>query len=167
MSDWNGLAGIDLSGIEADKGGSTLAAGAHICRIADAEIKKTKNGKGHRLAVTLTSMDGSGQVIDYMNIHNASAEAQEIGQRRLKTMLVKAGYAHSTPDVVKMKGLTVGVHVIQGADWQDQTGERRKGGGEPRQNNPYFAAGDQPAAAPVGATSTSSGKDSFDDDIPF
>ena len=62
----------------------------------------------------------------------------------------------------------MGVHVVQGADWQDQTGERRKGGGEPRQNNPYFAAGDQPAATPVGVTSTaSSGKDSFDDDIPF
>ena len=168
MSDWNGLSGIDLSGIEADKGGSTLAAGSHICRIADAEIKKTKNGKGHRLAVTLTSLDGAGQVIDYMNIHNASAEAQEIGQRRLKTMLVKAGYTHSTPDVAKMKGLKVGVHVVQGADWEDQTGERRKGGGEPRQNNPYFAAGDQPMATPVGVTSTaSSGKDSFDNDIPF
>ena len=168
MGSWNGLAAIDLGSIEEDKGGSTLAAGAHICRISDAELKKTKNGKGQRLAVTLTSLDGSGHVIDYMNVHNASAEAMEIGQRRLKTMLVKAGYTHSSPDIAKMKGLKVGVHVIQGADWHDNNGDRRKGGGEPRQSNPYFAPSESaPTAAPVGATSTAAASDTFDDDIPF
>jgi|TARA_R110000822_G_scaffold273050_2_gene395580 hypothetical protein len=164
-SNWNGLAAIDLGSIEEDKGGSTLSAGAHVCRITDAELKKTKNGKGQRLAVTLTSLDGGGHVTDYMNVHNASVEAMEIGQRRLKTMLVKAGYTHSSPDIAKMKGLTVGVHVVQGDDWHDATGERRKGGGEPRSSNPYFAAGE--VHAPVGVTSTASPAASFDDDIPF
>ncbi len=42
MGSWNGLAAIDLGSIEEDKGGSTLAAGAHICRISDAELKKQK-----------------------------------------------------------------------------------------------------------------------------
>ena len=170
MSTWNGLGSIDLGNIEEDKGGATLAAGAHICRITDAELKKTKNGKGQRLAVTLTSLDGTGHVIDYMNVHNASAEAMEIGQRRLKTMLVKAGYTHATPDIAKMKGLQVGVHVIQGPDWQDTQGDTRKGGGEPRQSNPYYSPTSTSTAAPVGATSTSSapaGNDNFDDDIPF
>jgi len=169
MSTWNGLQSIDLGGIEEDKGGSTLAAGAHICRITDAELKKTKNGKGQRLAVTLTSLDGAGHVTDYMNVHNASPEAQEIGQRRLKTMLVKAGYTHSSPDIAKMKGLKVGVHVVQGADWQDQTGERRKGGGEPRQSNPYYAPPSASNVTPIGATSTSAAAsdDDFGDEIPF
>ena len=62
---WNGLSGIDLGSIEEDTGSSTLSAGAHICRISDAELNKTKNGKGHRLAITLQSLDGGGQVIDY------------------------------------------------------------------------------------------------------
>jgi len=164
MSGWNGLAAIDLNAIEADKGGQTLPAGNHICRITNAELNKTKNGKGHRLAVTLTSLDGAGHVTDYMNVHNASSEAQEIGQRRLKTMLVKAGYTGANPDIAKMKGLKVGVHVVQGADWFDNTGERRKGGGEPRQNNPYFAASDAPAEA---TTEAPANNDKFDDDIPF
>ena len=40
---WNGLSGIDLGSIEEDTGSSTLSAGAHICRITDAELNKTKN----------------------------------------------------------------------------------------------------------------------------
>ena len=167
MSDWNGLGGIDLGSLEESKGGSTLPAGSHLCRITDAEMKKTASGLGHRLAVTLTSMDGSGQVIDYINVHNQNDQAQEIGQIRLKTMLVKAGYKHPTPDIAKMKGLTVGVHVVQGDDWTDKTGERRKGGGQPRDSNPYFAAANA-SSAPVGATTTAAaGKAGFDDDIPF
>jgi len=167
MGDWNGLSGIDLAGLEEDKGGSSLPAGAHICVISKAEVGKTKNNKGHRLAVTLTSLDGAGQVVDYMNIHNSSAEAQEIGQRRLKTLLVRAGYSHPTPDIAKMKGLKVGVHVVQGADWHDDKGERRKGGGEPRSSNPYFAPSGQPASSPASSPAAPSGSDGFDDDIPF
>jgi hypothetical protein len=167
---WNGLSSIDLGSIEADTSSTTLQAGAHICRITDAELNKTKNGKGHRLAVTLTSLDGSGHVIDYMNVHNESEVATEIGLTRLKTLLSKAGYSHATPDVAKMKGLKVGVHVVQGADWQDKSGETRKGGGQPRDRNAYFAPSDEAvaavASAPTGATSTAK-NDSFDDDIPF
>jgi hypothetical protein len=105
-----------------------------------------------------------------MNVHNESEVATEIGLTRLKTLLSKAGYSHATPDVAKMKGLKVGVHVVQGDDWQDKSGETRKGGGQTRDRNAYFAPSDEAvaavAAAPTGATSTSK-KDSFDDDIPF
>jgi|TARA_B110000908_G_C10140787_1_gene396692 hypothetical protein len=170
MSTWNGLGSIDLGNIEEDRGGATLAAGAHVCRITDAELKKTKNGKGQRLAVTLTSLDGAGHVTDYMNVHNASTEAMEIGQRRLKTMLVKAGYTHATPDIAKMKGLQVGVHVIQGPDWQDNQGDTRKGGGEPRQSNPYFSPSSASNVTPIGVMNTSSAptdEDGFGDGIPF
>ena len=120
------------------------------------------------MAVTLTSLDGSGHVMDYMNVHNESEVATEIGLTRLKTLLSHAGYTHSTPDVTKMRGLKVGVHVVQGDDWTDKSGERRKGGGQTRDRNAYFAPSDEVvAAAPTGATTTAAGKDSFDDDIPF
>ena len=166
---WNGLSGIDLGSIEEDTGSSTLSAGAHICRISDAELNKTKNGKGHRLAITLQSLDGGGQVIDYMNVHNENEQATEIGLTRLKTLLIKAGYKHATPDVAKMKGLQVGVHVVQGEDWHDAKGERRKGGGEPRQRNAYFAPSEQVAAASASVAGSTSTSDTggFDDQIPF
>jgi len=164
MMNWNGLGSINLAAIEEDRGGQTLAEGPHVCKITNAELNKTKNGKGHRLAVTLTALDGSGHVTDYMNVHNASSEAQEIGLRRLKTMLVKAGYSGASPDIAKMKGLMVGVHVVRGDDWTDKDGHARRGGGQPRQNNPYFLPSETPAQAP--ATEAAAANE-FDDDIPF
>lgn len=163
---WNGLASINLSEIEEDKGGQTLAEGPHVCRITNAELNKTKNGKGHRLAVTLTALDGSGHVTDYMNVNNPSDEAQEIGLRRLKTMLSKAGYTLPNPDINKMKGLSVGVHVVRGDDWTDREGNTRRGGGQPRQNSPFFAPSETPTTE-GSASPAASGSKFDDDDIPF
>jgi hypothetical protein len=164
---WNGLSSINLAEIEEDKGGQTLAAGSHVCSITDAELSKTKSGKGHRLSVTLTALDGSGYVVDYMNVNNPSEKAQEIGRIRLKTMLAKAGYSGTTPDIDRMRGLKIGVHVVRGEDWVDSMGETRQGGGVPRDSKPYFApegmaqmaAPQPPSSRPKAAT--------FDDDIPF
>jgi hypothetical protein len=107
--------------------------------------------------------DGGQKVNDRINIVNNSKEAVEIGRARLKHLLEMAGHPNPNQpkDVNSIKGLNVGVHVVDGADWADQEGMIRKGGGEPRRSAPYFKA--TASAAP----STAKDDDGFGDGIPF
>lgn len=161
---WQGFASLNLSGIEEEQGTRTLQVGDHICRVTSAKLEKTANGRGIKLIVQLDGLNGGGYVRDVMNLANDSDKAAEIGKKRLKHLLVQAG--HPTPDnpkdVKTMEGLIVGVHVVKGEDWQDDQGQTRSGGGEPRKFGPYYSA-------PVGAHATTAARSpaSFDDPIPF
>lgn len=151
---------LDLTEVNQESGRRTLAAGDHSCRISDVEIKDTRSG-GKMLIIEMTG-DGGQKVNDRINIVNNSKEAVEIGRARLKHLLEMAGHPNPNQpkDVNSIKGLSVGVHVVDGADWADQEGMIRKGGGEPRRSAPYFKA-------TASSTSPAKDDDGFGDGIPF
>ena len=151
---------LDLTEVNQESGRRTLAAGDHSCRISDVEIKDTRSG-GKMLIIEMTG-DGGQKVNDRINIVNNSKEAVEIGRARLKHLLEMAGHPNPNKpsDVNSIKGLSVGVHVVDGADWADQEGMIRKGGGEPRRSAPYFKA-------TASSTSPAKDDDGFGDGIPF
>ena len=151
---------LDLTEVNQESGRRTLAAGDHSCRISDVEIKDTRSG-GKMLIIEMTG-DGGQKVNDRINIVNNSKEAVEIGRARLKHLLEMAGHPNPNKpsDVNSIKGLSVGVHVVDGADWADQEGMIRKGGGEPRRSAPYFKA-------TASSTSPAIDDDGFGDGIPF
>jgi len=151
---------LDLTEVNQESGRRTLAAGDHSCRISDVEIKDTRSG-GKMLIIEMTG-DGGQKVNDRINIVNNSKEAVEIGRARLKHLLEMAGHPNPNQpkDVNSIKGLSVGVHVVDGADWADNEGMIRKGGGEPRRSAPYFKA-------TASSTSPAKDDDGFGDGIPF
>lgn len=169
---WSGFNDINLAGVEAENGRSTLKPGAHTCRITEAEIKDTKGG-GHAVRVVFEEVSGAGKVHDFINVHNKNDQAEEIGKRRLKALLENSNHPNPNRpgDIKSLVGLTVGVHVEQGDDWVDDKGETRRGGGEPRRNGAYFklpatTGGD--STYDYGTTSVGGRKsDPLDDDIPF
>ena len=153
---------LDLTEVNQESGRRTLTAGDHACRISDVKIADTRSG-GKMMIIEMTG-DGGQKVNDRINIVNNSKEAVEIGRARLKHLLEMAGHPNPNKpsDVNSIKGLSVGVHVVDGADWADQEGMIRKGGGEPRRSAPYFKA-----SASASATATAKDDDGFGDGIPF
>jgi hypothetical protein len=147
MAEWTGFGSLNLSGVEAEQGRKSLPPGSYTCKITRAEIKDTKDGRGKGLVVELTDVAGTGAVEDWINVYNKNEQTMEIGQKRLKALLVTAG--HPNPDrpgdVKSLLGLHVGVHVEQGEDWKDKDGNTRKGGGKPRSSGAYF----KPEGAPA------------------
>ena len=166
---WSGFGGIDLSGVEAEQGRKTLTPGAHPCRISEAEIKTTKDGRGHGLKVVFEALDGSGSVDDFINLHNSNSEAERIGKQRLKAMLIAAH--HPSPDrpgdVRTLLGRQVGVHVEKGEDWVDKDGNTRPGGGKPRRSGAYYALSAAPTSPAGQSIINGGGYDDLDDEIPF
>jgi|GEM_PF-1850990 len=168
---WNGFGGLNLSGVEAENGRSTLKPGSYTCKIVEAEVKATKDKTGHGLVVVLEAESGEGKVDDFINLHNRNADAERIGKSRLKSLLVNSG--HPNPDhpgdVKSLIGRRVGVHVEQGPDWTDKNGQTRPGGGQPRRSGAYYKVEAQTGyASNPSAGSTSGGyNDDLNDDIPF
>ncbi|MGL4754926.1 MAG: hypothetical protein ACRCXB_21355 [Aeromonadaceae bacterium] len=164
---WQGFAALNLSNVEEEQGGRTLQVGDHICRITSAKLEKTASGKGMKLLVQFDGINGGGYVRDVINVFNPSAQATDIGRKRLKHLLIQAG--HPNPDqpgdVATMVGLIVGVHVVKGEDWKDETGQTRSGGGEPRNFSPYFKAEGAVTSAPSKPSQAST--PNWSDDIPF
>lgn len=161
---------IDLTKVEAQKGGATLKPGRYSCDIQEVEIRKTSAG-GRQLVVRLGDQNGGGYVTDYITLTNPKSGtdpkakmAVEIGMSRLKSLLVYG--AHPNPDrpgdVRSLVGLTVGVVVEQGDDWVDDKGVTRKGGGKPARNGAYFS----PVGVRVNPTPPPA-QGGVDDDIPF
>jgi hypothetical protein len=150
---------LNLSDVNGEQGRRSLEAGDHVCTITDAEMKETRNG-GSMLVIELTGDTGQ-SVRDRINLANANPKTVEMGRARLKHLLEMAN--HPTPDkpqnIASMRGLHVGVHVVDGDDWTDANGMIRRGGGEPRNVAPYFHATGSEAAPTAGET--------FGDDIPF
>lgn len=165
MADWSGFGSLNLSGVEAEQGRRSLPPGSYVCRISKTEIKDTKDGRGKGLVVELSDVDGRGAVEDWINIYNRNEQTQEIGLKRLKSLLVSSG--HPSPDrpgdVKSLVGLTVGVHVEQGDDWTDRDGNKRKGGGKPRSSGAYY----KPEGAPAPTFAERSKGSLPRDEIPF
>jgi hypothetical protein len=172
MTMFQGFNNLNLSGVEAEKGRSSLKPGSYICITKNSTVEDTNDKKGKKLVVELHAENGAGKVVDFINIYNRSEKAQEFGLKRLKALLVAGG--HPNPDhpgdVASINGLRVGVHVDEGEPWTDEKGVVRKGGGQPRQWGAYFAPNDLEnlvgtgaGAAPTSATDNRP----FNDRIPF
>lgn len=163
---WQGFATLNLCGVEEEQGSRTLPEGDHVCRISSAKLEKTVSGSGIKLVLQFDGLNG-GYVRDVINIANESAQATEIGRRRLKHLLIQAN--HPNPDqpgdVATMVGLIVGVHVAKGEDWRDDSGQIRSGGGMPRKNVPYFRAKQDQSFTVTQPRPAAN--DSFMDEIPF
>jgi hypothetical protein len=164
---------LDLTNVEAQKGGNTLKPGRYSCEIQEVEIKKTAAG-GNQLFVRFVDQSSGGYVSDYVTLTHPKSGSDpkakmsvEIGMSRLKSILVHGG--HPSPDrpgdVRSLVGLIVGVSVEQGEDWVDDKGVTRKGGGKPARNGAYFSpVGLKVDTRPPAPGTTSKG---VDDDIPF
>lgn len=173
MSDWNGFGGLDLSDVEAEK--ARLRPGAYICRITDAEVKATKDGKGRQVVVSYSDEGGGGEIQDWINVANPSADAERIGKQKLKALLIACG--HPSPDkpgdINTMKGRRVGVRVEQGEDYRDTvTNELKPGGAKVRRSGAYFLPDDTtqvlgPSPVKPRSASPSQPRSVFDDAIPF
>lgn len=155
---------LDLSGAGFDTGGNTLKPGKHTVEITEAELKKTSTG-GY--AVRVKMENDQGYVQDFINVKNKSEQAQEIGRRRLHTLLHEAG--HPNPDkpgdIKSLEGLAVGVVVEQGEDWVDDKGETRSGGGKPARGKCYYAV--EGGGQPKEPSQPGGGSAGDDDEIPF
>lgn len=183
MSNWNGFGSLDLTEVEAEKGRATMLPGNYICRITNAEIKDTKDGKGKGLVVEFKDVNGSGTCDTFINLVNRNEEAERIGRGQLKALLIAGN--HPNPDkpgdINSIKGLTLGVRIEQGEDWQDRNGNMRPGGGRVRRSGAFFPPDANEALGPhpvqqrpamrggsaSGARSSQSYGHSFNDEIPF
>ena len=176
MSSWS-FDKLDLANVSDEGGRATLRPGNHSVKIAEAEIKTTKAGTGKYLQIKLANEEGQ-YVTDRINVHNPNPKATEIGLARLKSLLTFGG--HPSPDkpgdIKSIINLKVGVRVEQGESWQDNDGNVRPGGGQPRNNGAYFALdgsvqlGESEPAPQMAAPAKSSGKAAASmpsDDIPF
>lgn len=173
MSEWNGFGGLDLSDVEAEK--ARLRPGAYICKITAAEVKATKDNKGRQVVVSFVSESGDGEIQDWINVANASADAERIGRQKLKSLLIACG--HPNPDkpgdVESIKGRRIGVRVEPGEDYRDAvTNELKPGGAKVRRSGAYFLPDDAtqvlgPSAAKPRSAPPSQSRSVFDDAIPF
>ncbi len=158
MSDFSSL---DLSGIDT-QGDGALAPGKYEASIKSAAMQPTKNGKGKMLVVEY-AVPGEGAIREWMTIFHESDQTARISRERLKTMLVHAG--HPNPDkpgdVATLKGLKVGINVVEGDKWTDDQGQLRDGGSKIKRSGAYFSlsSGTSDAAAEA--------KTELDDEIPF
>ena len=103
---------LDLSTVTEAKGVSILQPGTYDVRVANAEWQEMNNGNGHQVMVELEDVDGGGSIRHWINVHHkTSKQAQEIGQRQLKSLLQFGG--HPSPDkpgdIATLRGLHVGV----------------------------------------------------------
>ena len=105
---------LDLSGIEEARGVSILQPGTYDVRVLTAEWQEMNNGNGHQVMVELEDTAGTGTIRHWINVHHkTSKQAQEIGQRQLKSLLQFGG--HPNPDkpgdISSLRGLIVGAVV--------------------------------------------------------
>ena len=79
---------LDLSTVTEAKGVSILQPGTYDVRVANAEWQEMNNGNGHQVMVELEDVGGGGSIRHWINVHHkTSKQAQEIGQRQLKSLL--------------------------------------------------------------------------------
>lgn len=158
---------LNLTGVEAQRGSTSLKPGRFPCRTSDAEIKTTQAG-GKQLHIKLTDINGQGTTQDFITLAHPRAATDEkaamsvrIGLERLKALLTYGGHPNpdAPGDIKSINGLIVGVNVEAGEDWVDDKGVTRKGGGKPRQKGgAYFRASElgveMGSASGVGMTNT-------------
>jgi len=105
---------LDLSAVAESRGVSLLQPGTYDVKVLNAEWQEMSNGNGHQVMVELEDTGGTGTIRHWINVsHKTSKQAQEIGQRQLKSLLQFGG--HPNPDkpgdIGTMRGLIVGAVV--------------------------------------------------------
>lgn len=158
---------LNLSGVDAAKGGGSLQPGRHVCKVSDATVRDTRTG-GTQVEITLQDVAGTGSIRAFLNVHvPSSADATRIGREQLKALLVHGG--HSNPDkpgdIRSLKGLVLGVGVK--AESYEKNGETRTGSKvhyffDPKEDG-YAGAKSGGAAT----SQTSGAHNNMDDEIPF
>ncbi len=120
----NGFGSLNLSNVETE-GAARLKAGVHDVVVGEAEYRANKAGTGSLVAVRLTSLDtGACQLVSF-NVQHQNTEAQEIGQKQLKTFLIAAG--HPSPnnpgDIRSLNGLSLKLVVEENGTYQGSDGK--------------------------------------------
>lgn len=94
---------------------TALPAGTYVAQIIEADVKPTKAGTGMILKLTWSVAEGPNEKRRFwqnVNIQNASAEAQRIGQAELKEITAALGLGPiSSSDPLLFKPLVVTVSV--------------------------------------------------------
>ncbi|MDG1415949.1 MAG: DUF669 domain-containing protein [Alphaproteobacteria bacterium] len=154
------FAELDLSSVDI-QGSSILSPGQYEASIKSAAMQPTKNGKGSMLVVEYT-VPTEGEIKDWMVLFHESDQTARIAREKLKTMLTHAG--HPNPDkpgdVSSLKGLKVGINVVEGDKWTDDQGNVRDGGSKLKRSGAYFSLSSSAPATPEAKTD-------LNDEIPF
>ena len=111
MSEFLGLEGMDLSGVEVKKIAAILPVGRHVTTITEAAIER--NDAKNTATLNLTYKGDAGSIRQWIYVfHGGSPAAQEIGLKQLKELIVICGGdGKSAPAPDFFKGKRVGVHV--------------------------------------------------------
>lgn len=105
---------FDASTVAPQTSYTPIPAGVYLASISASEVNATKNGSGQMLNLTFNVLDGqyAGRLVfGRINIQNASAEAQKIGQSQLSQLCHAAGVIrlqdtqqlHGRPIKIKVK----------------------------------------------------------------
>ena len=110
ISDFMGLEGMDLSGVEV-KTTRILGMGRHVVKITDAAVEKDDAKNTARLVLSYDNTDGSIRQWIYV-YHGGSPAATEVGRKQLKELLLTLGHdGKEAPAPAYFKGKTVGINV--------------------------------------------------------
>jgi len=105
---------LDLTSVQAQSN-DLLPAGVYLVKIANAEVKDTKDGTGQYISTQLKVIEGEHEgrsVFNMFNIKSAKSEkAVEIGLTSLKSMLFHAGAPFTLNSVGDIVGYDVGVKI--------------------------------------------------------
>ena len=157
MSDWSGFKNLDLSGVEDGAPSLRLESGEHDVKCTAAEIMDGSKPGAKSLRLDFLSVEGAGEIRAFLNIVNASEQAQQIARRQLKTFLTSSG--HPDPDkpgdISSLVGLECRIRVGLG--------------------KPYTKDGEQKQYQEVksympskgGASKSTEAAEKLDDEIPF
>ena len=109
MTDFLGLEGMDLSGVEV-KQNTILPVGRHTVKITDAAVER--NDAKNTATLNLTYANDSGSIRQWIYVfHGNSPAATEIGKKQLKELLILGSDGNEAPNVAFFKGKTVGINV--------------------------------------------------------
>lgn len=94
---------LSLAGIELQKSGSgdynLVPSGTYKVVVGKTDVKETKNGHALILGYKIVEGEHEGKHIkDFLNVVNASAEAQRISMERLATVSWATGFSKATVD---------------------------------------------------------------------
>lgn len=112
MSEFLGLEGLDLSGVEVKERPSILGLGEHIVSITDAKVVRNDEKKTAQLELTYENSDGS--IRNWLWVYHASKPgAQQTGLKQVKELLLTLGHDGNTmPGVEYFKGKAVGINIV-------------------------------------------------------
>jgi hypothetical protein len=156
MSDWNGFGSLDLSSVAEDTGVVRLEPGEHEVECVDAKIESAASNQNNKVVKADFKSKAGGQIRVNFNVFHSSAQAQEIGQRQLKSFLTAGN--HPNPDkpgdIGTLKGLSCKVVVGLGKPWIGQDGRERQ-------------SPEVKVFLPLAGAETAAKKDEMNDEIPF